>query len=437
MDAKINLITKERRLELAKETQGYSTVFAKHLNNLLSTESVNIPPKLLPDGISTEKDVSVSIYFTGVVYGEYVLALSKETAFKLLGHEVGTADDTNTDLLFGEICETLTELLNMTVGEAIVGITKRYEKITITSPKFIVGKIRFPKVEAGCSVLETKFGPIECLLYIDRMELDLTTSYNETLQSLEIANSELRHAMAVLQNQQEIIAQKEKLSALGTMAAGVAHEINTPLATISLAEGSLKTLINDTQDAIDREKFDKLLKVIDRTVFRIAKITNALRDYAKSGSNVPFEKAQVKNLVNGALIFCESQLQEKGILFLTGNVSASVEINCRPQQISQVLFNLIANSTDALEVITADRWIRIETIENEKTIDINVIDAGGGIEAPLQNKIFDPFFTTKEIGQGCGLGLSVAKGIMDLHNGKIFVDPSSPNTKIVLQFLKN
>lgn len=422
--------------EVIAQTRKFSEVSAKYFASMLSFQTNLQNPEFLSTGIRTDKNLLISVLFTGTVFGEYILALNEEVAAQIIGQTlVGKTPEQQQDIQI-EIADTFSELLNLIVGESILGLTETYKKLTITAPKVTFGKIRFPTVKAGKINLENVIGNIECILYVDRMKLDIAASYADTLNSLESANNELRLAMKQLQDKQEHLVQSEKLAALGTMAAGVAHEINTPLATISVAEGSLKSLVDDNPDSFDREKFSKMLNVIDQTVFRIAKITNALKDYAQSASNVNYQDVTVRHIVNEALIFCQSHLQEKGILILTGSIPEAITVNCRSQQISQTLFNILTNSCDALENADGEKWIRIDAVETADMVEIRVTDSGLGIATHIQKKIFDPFFTTKTVGQGFGLGLSIAKGIVDIHKGSIFVDATSKNTQLVVQLPK-
>lgn len=436
MSSKSNSMSDPFHDEIMAHTGNFAVVSAKYLSSMLAFDSKPVSPYFLATGIRSEKDILVSVLFTGTVFGEFILALNEKTAAQILGHELTGKTTDEVKSIRTEIGDTFSELLNLIVGESVTGLTTTYKKLTITAPKVTFGQVRFPNVKAGRMILANPTGDLECYLYVDRMKLDIAASYADTLTSLEAANTELRNAMKQLEEKHEHLVQSEKLAALGTMAAGVAHEINTPLATISVAEGSLKSMIEDDPETFDRAKFTKTLNVIDQTVFRIAKITNALRDYAQSASNVAHQDVTVRQIVNEALIFCQSHLQEKGILILTGNIPEALTVNCRSQQISQTLFNIITNSCDALENTDGEKWIRIEASETLDMVEIRVTDSGLGIATHIQKNIFDPFFTTKKAGQGFGLGLSIAKGIVDVHKGHIFVDAESKNTQFVVQLPK-
>ncbi|MEK6554749.1 MAG: ATP-binding protein, partial [Bdellovibrionota bacterium] len=237
-----------------------------------------------------------------------------------------------------------------------------------------------------------------------------------------------------LQIQQERLIYSEKMSALGTMAAGVAHEINTPLATISMAEGNMKSMLEDLN--FDRVSFEKSLNVIEKTVQRIVKVTTALRAYAKDGAGGTYEPVSLGRVVDESLIFCESAMKDAGIkISIVHHSGAEIDFDCRVQQVTQVLLNLLQNAMDAVETASS-KEIKIETKSDEDIIEIKVSDSGAGMADEVKNKIFDPFFTTKQVGKGMGLGLSLAKGIIDLHQGTICYERISGRSNFIIRVPK-
>lgn len=224
-----------------------------------------------------------------------------------------------------------------------------------------------------------------------------------------------------------------KMSALGEMAAGVAHEINTPLATIGMRIEQMEECLKEGDiDALD---FLAATAVIKDTVARIAKIINGLRFFAREGRGLDMQNVIVSDLIDDTLSFCHERFNNHGIR-LRVIQSGSYTIECRAVEISQVLLNLLNNAFDAVEKLQ-DKWVRVEVIEKGVHIEISVTDSGGGISQDIQEKIMQPFFTTKEIGRGTGLGLSISNGIMMAHQGKIYVDSSCPNTKLTMVIPKN
>lgn len=419
-------------------TRIFAESAAKNINAMLEVASRAKPVTFTNEGVISDQNFFVSIMFTGMVYGEYILALNSELAARLIGKSFENLQEPQKADLYQEISEFFREILNVTVGESIVSLSKVYQKITITAPRVCIGQVKYPKVRTGKSILQAKAGEIECFLYVDQMKLDIADSYKTALISVVNANKDLRAAYEQLQEQQEHLIQAEKLAALGTMAAGVAHEINTPLSIISLNESLMQDMLQ--KENFNRDQFSRMLSKIEETVAKISKITQALRAYAVDNSSSSSEAAEFKpvsitSVIDSALLFCEHRLQQSGITLSPFNLPDSVKVECRSQQLSQAIYNLILNASEAIENLP-EKWIRIESVDTTNSVLISVTDSGAGISRENRDKVFDPFYTTKHAGKGSGLGLSLCKGIIDIHQGKIMVDPKSKNTKFVIELPK-
>lgn len=226
-----------------------------------------------------------------------------------------------------------------------------------------------------------------------------------------------------------------KLSTLGEMAAGIAHEINNPLAIIQLKAQQLKEIIEDP-DSFGPEPIFKAADKIESTTLRIAKIVKALRTLSRDGDNDPFVVAPLKTIVDDALEVCKERFLIHGVELISQCNFDGIELECRPVQISQVVLNLVANAFDSVQRLDA-KWVRLELENLSDEIRIHVTDSGSGISSENQQKLFVPFFTTKEIGKGTGLGLSISKSIIDLHGGQLYYDGSCENTRFTIVLPKH
>jgi PAS domain S-box-containing protein len=243
--------------------------------------------------------------------------------------------------------------------------------------------------------------------------------------------TEQKLAEQELDQQKGLALQSSKMAALGEMAGNISHEINNPLAIIHGSAEQLKRLVDNKQ--IVDENVVKIINRIVNTTQRISKIVKGLRSFSREAELDPFVPALVSELIDETLALCESRLKHQGVRIDVNLFDPLVKIDCKSIQISQVMLNLINNSTDAIALLQ-DKWIRIACEKlDEETIELSVTDAGGGIPTEVATKLMQPFFTTKETGKGTGLGLYVSRVILHNHGGALTVDPKSPNTKFVLR----
>lgn len=215
-----------------------------------------------------------------------------------------------------------------------------------------------------------------------------------------------------------------KMSALGEMAGGVAHEINTPLAIIQMRTDQLLECVED--QSLDPEFLKSALGAIDSTVKRIAKIVSGLRSFARDGRKDPVVATSFAKIIDDTFSLCKEKFSSHGV-HLEYVAAQDFEVDCRPSEIAQVLLNLLNNSYDAIQE-KPEKWVRVEMREDAEMICVRVMDSGDGIPEDIQKKIMQPFFTTKEVGKGTGLGLSISRGIIESHGGKLILDSSSKNT---------
>lgn len=231
------------------------------------------------------------------------------------------------------------------------------------------------------------------------------------------------------------LAQASRMAVLGEMTAGIGHEINNPLTVILAQVDILSSLIKKSATLENKEDFLHRLEKITHTGRKIDKIVRGLKAYGRDSSNDPFQSTLVSELISSSLELCQEKLQEHNIHFFINDYDPSLEIDCRPGQISQVLLNLIANSKDAVSSLE-DKWIRLHIEDLGDSVRFALIDSGKGIPASISHKVTESFFTTKESGKGTGLGLSISKKIAEAHFGQLYLDHNSPHTKFVFEVPK-
>jgi signal transduction histidine kinase len=238
----------------------------------------------------------------------------------------------------------------------------------------------------------------------------------------------------IIKSQQASLIATSRLSALGEMAGGIAHEINNPLGVISLSSATIKKLLEKKQ--FEDARLMSSLKLINETSERIANIIQSLRVVSRDASKDDFETTSLKEVLKDSLELSREKFKTNGI---TLKLDLELPIFARTflanrVQLSQVFLNLFSNSVDAIKELP-DKWISIEGNIKDEILTIIYKDSGNGIPKEIQEKIFEPFFTTKKAGQGTGLGLSIVNSIIKKHNGTIAIDNDSRNTCFVIQLL--
>ncbi|PWU17661.1 MAG: hypothetical protein C5B49_08450 [Bdellovibrio sp.] len=252
------------------------------------------------------------------------------------------------------------------------------------------------------------------------------------------------HDRVIAQKESEVQRAKAidsaRLASVGVMAAGIAHEINNPLAIISgLARAAIDKIQDWQKDSVIPKDhglvLEKNLEQIDRSVHRIAKIIRGLRVIARDAEDDPKAMSSLNEIVKASLDFCQERFLKNGVELDVVYGPVTTLVLCREAQISQVILNLLNNAFDAVAKLNNPR-VKIETFEDETRIGFYVEDSGPGIPADIKDKIMSPFFTTKAVGQGTGLGLTIASSIIADHQGHLKLDGSSKNTKFVVEFPK-
>jgi C4-dicarboxylate-specific signal transduction histidine kinase len=220
----------------------------------------------------------------------------------------------------------------------------------------------------------------------------------------------------------------EKMAALGTMAGGIAHEINTPLASINL---TMDVIGEEARSgSLDPKYVEKMAREVNETVFKIAKIISSMRSFSQDASDPEFQPIRVRSIVEDTLVLCQSRLIGGGMGVNVNPIPANLYVSGNPSELSQMLMNLLNNAADATRGVP-NANVKIEVRSQADSISIAVTDNGRGIPEEIRGKIMQPFFTTKEIGKGAGLGLSMALGIMEAHGGKLELDAKAKGTCFV------
>jgi len=213
---------------------------------------------------------------------------------------------------------------------------------------------------------------------------------------------------------EEQLQQREKLSSIGLLAAGVAHEVNTPLTGVSSYTQMLLGMLNENDPK------HALLQKVRTQAERATNIVNNLLNFSRTGSATEFAEVNVARVLDDTLQLLEPQLRRSQIEIIRSYAPAAPEAYANAGKLQQVFTNLILNARDA---IPDGGRITVSTgTADDGSLVAEIADTGIGIAPENVAKIYDPFYTTKGVGQGTGLGLAVSYGIVQEHAGRITVD---------------
>ena len=202
----------------------------------------------------------------------------------------------------------------------------------------------------------------------------------------------------------------EKMASIGLLAAGVAHEVNTPLTGISSFTQML------LEDAEPEDPRTRLLEKIERQTFRAARIVNGLLNLARPGRTDTSGPVDINAVIADVLVLLEHQLEAGKIRVRRELASPAAVVHGIEFKMQQVFLNLFLNARDAMP---SGGWLTVRSRAEPDSAVIEVADTGSGISPEHLSRIYDPFFTTKTVGQGTGLGLSVTYGVVQEHQGTI------------------
>jgi two-component system, NtrC family, sensor kinase len=247
--------------------------------------------------------------------------------------------------------------------------------------------------------------------------------YRETNKELLRVNQDLKETYAALQAKQVQLVQAAKMASLGELVAGIAHEVNNPLAFVvshlGTASATLDKLGLELGGAAPQATFDLLERARDRIqksaagAERIANLVLKLRTFSRLDEGEQ-KFASVSECVIAVLTILEHRFQ--GRVDVQTHFGEPDVIECFPSLLNQAIMNLVSNAIDSIQ----DRGvITISTGKSGDSYSIVVTDTGHGIPESLKQRVFEPFFTTKPVGQGTGLGLSISYSIVQTHRGSL------------------
>ncbi len=234
---------------------------------------------------------------------------------------------------------------------------------------------------------------------------------------------------------QQQMSHAEKLATIGKIAAGVAHEINNPIASITACAQSLLQLVNKDNECAQSEPiFSRYLNIITEQAFRCKNIIDNLLDYSRQ-YDMTVKQVDLYELIREALELTIHQVKKESQNVKIEQCNEIGYYNGDPNKLKQLFVNILSNAFDAIEIKKEKGKIIIKLDKKRDKIIVQVRDNGIGLAAKYKKSVFDPFFTTKDTGLGTGLGLSISKEIVDLHSGEITFKSKKDEYTIVTVFL--
>ena len=290
---------------------------------------------------------------------------------------------------------------------------------------------------------------------------------SEALSKEKERKQELDEALARIKETQSQMVQNEKMASLGQLTAGIAHEINNPINFVyngidslnmsledltaiinkyaeleNASSGEVDVILGQIGDMKKRLRYEKLMKNLPKVLMdiksganRTIEIVKGLRVFSRLDEEDQ-KAANINECLDSTLVLLRNKTKDRVQVKKFFDESLG-EIMCYPGQLNQVFMNLLSNAVQAIPEERKDGKIMIYTENFEKSVVIRVMDNGAGIPEEVKKKIFEPFFTTKPVGIGTGLGLSISYGIIEKHDGKIYVNSEEgKGTEFVIELPK-
>jgi len=298
----------------------------------------------------------------------------------------------------------------------IIFISAIYKQENFISKGFALGAVDYLTKPIDAFLLKNK---VEVFLKIHRQKQALKNKQIEISQINNSLEKKVEERTDKIKKMQAQIIQTSKLASIGTLAAGIAHELNNPL-TIVMGYSKINChATNNLQKIVDGS-----IK-INRAAFRMKNIIDHLRTFARQSKQEDWQQININEVIENSLIFTQNGLKSENIAIELSLNQDIPYVWGDKTQLESVFQNLIANSKDAFQEITIDhqKSIQISTfLISEEKIGVTYQDNAFGMSKKTQEQIFDPFYTTKEVGKGTGLGMSIAHGIVESHRGQIALE---------------
>lgn len=396
-------------------------------NIIAKTSDFSIPQKL----ITANKVIDGKYQIKVIETENYNYKIIRDIAFPIIHREVGSVRlGIVEEDIRKELNDSSNMLLLMIFIFLVIGLGSAFFfSYLITSPIKAISiraqNVNLDTIEQEEFKIDTpKYKKIMSLYFEDELDL-LVSKFN--LMMIRLKDNVLE-----MKNRRDAFVQTEKLASIGTLTAGIGHEINNPLSGM---QNCINRILKEPSNIKQNIKY---LDLIKEATNKIETIIQQLLNFSRK-QNVIFEKVNPVDILENSINLVLYKL-EKNDIKVEYNICCIQYINASINHLSQVFLNLLINSIDAINqrkkinpILQGEINISLEC-KNGKSI-ININDNGTGIKPENKNNIFDPFFTTKEVGKGTGLGLYVSYGIIKEHGGNMsFKSTFGKGTEFIIEF---
>ena len=337
--------------------------------------------------------------------------------------------DQGVDLLLTD--KNLPDVNGLELLRVARGVNDLAEVIIVTGYASLETAINALELDAFDYVLKPLNNVFEIKKKVERAseKQDIRAENRRLVQSLSVKNSELEQALSEARKLQQELIQSEKLAGIGTLAAGIAHEVSSPLFGIM---GLAEAIVEEEDLALCHEYASEVVEY-SRT---IRDIVVELSSYSRASASEYLTTVELSKTVDDAVRLVERSADCSGVT-ITAEVASGTYLQARTSEVQQIFVNLVKNAVEAVSAHheTADGWVRVNAGVDEGGIWARVGDNGGGIPADKVALVFDPFYTTKDPGKGTGLGLNIVYRIVTKYHGTIAVESlEGSGTRFLMRF---
>ncbi|NOX45674.1 MAG: HAMP domain-containing histidine kinase [Chlorobi bacterium] len=402
--------------ELQRSDKSIAYIFLtdNNRNVLAKTFDSGVPASLLQANTIRSQQYNIEV----LNIKNYKYKTIRDIAYPILNGDIGMVRlGLVEDTIRSEIIDATKTLVLMILLFLAVGLSGAFAfSYLITSPIKIINQqaqlVKLDSINPG--ILEIKYPRYKRLfrLYF-RDELDiLVARFREMLIRLNQNYSEL-------QKTRDSFVQAEKMAAIGTLVAGIGHEINNPISGIKNCAIRIAKKPENTEQTL------KYIALIKGATDKMENVTRHLLDFSRT-QETEFTQLNPASILDNSISLISFKAQKAKIV-INKDYDKGITITGNPNQLEQVILNFLINSLDAISEKSIDNAgfqgeINVILRKNDSHILMQVQDNGSGIPLKIRRKLFDPFYTTKEAGKGTGLGLYVSFNIIKEHKGKIYFD---------------